>query len=1386
MKARRSLQQLIEDAGVSPVLARQPCLPAPSQPAITASEEDHVLARELLVDQRRRNPDYKDPNKQLKRIFKTSKEKEKLQDTNQWSFSQEEIDQALSAVIDKHTTSPGLVQAFLNLGAKVNFIDTSDDKKSKGIKKPNAVLQRRSTVLQQAATLRRADTVSLFASSGADQTTLDEGLRAALAANDHSCIQELLRHGADINRFPNALADAVRSNNQNLVRLLMRAPKALRPDIVSSCLPAAVQQKSEPIASLLIGNGADPNFNGASALAMAISSRDYRLSVSLVAGPIPLTEVSLQGLLGVVMNMQQTPQETYQFLQLLLCCGLPPGSPGLPALLISATKRNDTPLAQLLIQYGVSTSHNDAECLRNTISNLNWDLAGRILDTPLSPTHASAVLAFLPITTPKSDRFRVIRALVQHGANGPPLAQWLIKAVEESDFQLIDLLLQAGAPLESGNSRALHSAVARKDMQSLQTLLKARPSPQTLSQIFPLLRQGHSPVERLETARLLLQHGARGLEVDQALVDAVADTSTSRDLALITELVRNGANVNHAGGKAISQAVTQADIPILHLLCELKPTSSTTSGALPLAFDANGTRHSSTLQMIELLLKSGIEEGPALVSLKIAVRGGPDNLDIINRLIAANARLLGPAFQTAIALKSTRKKIPIISSLLKMGIPQGSIDEALAAEARHAVDSNDVAVLNLLLENGASVNYNDGEAFSVGVASGNSSLTKLLLSGKEIPSRPSITKAFRALFHDPSLQNRPANQGDRLEIARDLLTRGVDQPAIDSALRTVLDVANAETNIEGLVDLLLQYHANVNTADGTCFVFAAKRSDFVLLNKLLSYNPDYSTLVPTLLTSSLNEEAVVRAVQMCFDHGCISDDLHVVAGSSGIFKKPSLFLALQEYPRSEALVKSLLDHGCNPDITANGIINKTVGEESLPILVWALAQPQKMISSSVIVALLTAGASPTRAAPGSEVVPIGVAARNGREDIVQELLNRGADASARDKWNRSALFYASRTSVTSVVQLLSRHALKDDGSLHEAARCLHLENVSILIKQGHNPNFPSRFHSGRHALGELCLNAEVINAAQLSKARQIIHLLLSNGANPKFRARNERSSIVLCLDNPHSALELTEALLETEVWQDLSDEAHMYRDASGLWYSPIKFVEHVPSPARTRCRTELLELLRDKGCTPRFYSEHPEQPEGAVGMPAPIAALADRQKEHQLSLRLAREAADHARTLEENSHRDLLRRKQEQQDADIAAQAIAQAKWQQLEQSKHEFEMQRVRSAEHMKRAEKAAWHALSVEQERDLATQRLQIEERKASMGYAGEAKLVKLRQQEVEHRAGVERKALEQKEQLYERNVKRQRQLTDRLDESAQLHAKLRQDRPAIEGAPQWGSVD
>ena len=1352
MERRVSLKELIHSAGVSPVDHRQAVLPAPTQPAIVASEDDHVQARSILLDRRAKNPESRNV---LKSIFKSSKEKERAQDSGQ--FSQDELDQALSAVIHSSTTGPGLIQAFLSLGAKVNVIETPEKKKKSGVQ-ANTALRRRSTVLQQAASLRKADGVSILASSGADQQTLDEGLKAALTANDQACIQELLRFGANPNNFPNSLASAVRSNDINFVQLLLRAPKSLRPEIISSALPAAVQQASDAIVSLLVAYGADPNFDSGSALNMAIGRQEYKLAVAMVAGPINLTEPTLQRSLDTAMRLP-TRQVTLQFLQLLFCCGLPPDSRGLSDFLICVAGNNNTAGAKMMISYGVSTATNDAECLREALVNKNWSLVDAILETQVAPQHASAALAVLPSNAPQPDRLRVVSVLLQKGASGPPLSRLLTQATQERDTAMLDLLLGAGASVDSSAKGALYAAVVNRDIQSLRLLLNTRPPPEGLARLFPLLRKDYSPSERREASRLLLEHGARGPGVDQALIDAVEDVSSGRDGALITDMVRKGADVNYQIGRVLSLAATQVDMPLLRLLCNARPKPSSASATLPLAFDSQGGRHSKTFEIIDLLLSYGVEEDSASRALEIAVNGGPGNCDIIERLLNACPRLLGIAFKHATTLSDPQKKAPILDALLEMGVPQESLDQALADETRHAIFTNDTTSTKLLLRRGASVSHNDGEALSVAVASGNSTLTAMLLSGKHQASRSSITRAFRTLFTNE-------NKGNVHALAQELLAHGVEQLAVDAALRVVLSHEHDINDTEKLVDLLLRFNADVNTVDGACFVFAAQKHSHTIFKRLMLHNPKFGVVVPALLGSKLQEEVVVAAIQSCFDHGCTSDQFDV-----GYTKTPLLITAMAVYPRNIDLIKLLLDNGLDPNVSTTAILHPSKSHETLPALLWALAQPQKRISDAVITALLDAGACVTRVSTASQMTALMLAASEGRRELVSTLLERGADADARDEWNKSALFYASGSaSGESMVKALAPRTLKNDGSLHEAARELNIEAVRTLIDHGHDPNYPSRLHGGRNALGELCLNATVTTSIERTKLRQLLYLLLSNGAKPKFRARNERSAVILALDNAYSALPVTDALLETEVWQELNDEAHVYCDAaSGLYYSPYSYVDLIAAPARASVKPALLELLRDKACLPVYYSQSPLQPVGAVGIPTRIAKLVDQQKHHELTIRHEKEKFEHSRTMEETNHKDVLRRKREGLEAELALQTQATKHYTALEQQKHEFEVHRMREAEHMKRNEKKTWHDLIMQQEQDAAARRQSVEDRKMSATMAAESHLIEKRKEEVEHRANLERKMLKEKEEHYERNAKRQKEV-----------------RQIEGGVPQWGTVD
>lgn len=636
--------------------------------------------------------------------------------------------------------------------------------------------------------------------------------------------------------------------------------------------------------------------------------------------------------------------------------------------------------------------------------------------------------------------------------------------------------------------------------------------------------------------------------------------------------------MNYDNGQVIKLAVSQADVAILRLLCGANPSMPNKSAAIPLIFDTSGNRLSSAASLLELLLTGGVEEESAMQALQIAIKGGSDNINLIDRLVAADARLIGHAFDCVMLLDNARHKEVILRFLLNKGISQETLDQALVIESQRAVEMNDTTIMKLFLEHGASINYDSGKALVNATSVGNGSLVTLLLNGRDTPSQATATHAFQALF-DPANLRQPKSinpssdnaggkmcgqiSGNYTDIANKLLVRGVDQHAIDMALRAVLDPENGLEDIETLVDRLLSYRAEVNAGNGVCFILAARRSS-MLFSKLLLHQPHFTTLIPSLIESNFEEKNLVQLLETCFEHGCTADDLD-------LSRPPSLILAVQRYPRSEALAKILLDHGCNPDGSVPGIIDHASGEESTHILLWALAQPQKFVSSAVVLTLLNSGASATRVAPVSEIAPIAVAAREGRADIVNALLEKGADASIRDNRNRSALFYASSSSVTSVVDALTPHALKNDGSLHEAVRSLQLDAASTLIKFGHSPSFASRLHGGRDALGELCLNGELNTSVQRSTARRLLRLLLDNGARPDFRSRNERSAVILALDNPYNPLTMADMLLETEVWEQLNDEKHMFHDpVKGLWYSPLSYVEQISSPARTAQKQELL------------------------------------------------------------------------------------------------------------------------------------------------------------------------------------------------------------------------
>lgn len=83
-----------------------------------------------------------------------------------------------------------------------------------------------------------------------------------------------------------------------------------------------------------------------------------------------------------------------------------------------------------------------------------------------------------------------------------------------------------------------------------------------------------------------------------------------------------------------------------------------------------------------------------------------------------------------------------------------------------------------------------------------------------------------------------------------------------------------------------------------------------------------------------------------------------------------LIIVMQTYPYNAPLLRSLLNHGWNPEVTIREVIEPTTGEEAISAPLWALLQPQKRISDSVVRELLEAAPSVTRPSPTSDMTPL--------------------------------------------------------------------------------------------------------------------------------------------------------------------------------------------------------------------------------------------------------------------------------------------------------------------------------------------------------------------------------------------------------------------------------
>ena len=247
---------------------------------------------------------------------------------------------------------------------------------------------------------------------------------------------------------------------------------------------------------------------------------------------------------------------------------------------------------------------------------------------------------------------------------------------------------------------------------------------------------------------------------------------------------------------------------------------------------------------------------------------------------------------------------------------------------------------------------------------------------------------------------------------------------------------------------------------------------------------------------------------------------------------------------------------------------------------------------------------------GSGMTLLILAARFRRHDIISKLISKKVNVSAKDRYERSALFYASRNGdLNSVRALMGAKASPDDGSLHEAARELHSDIVEALTdpkhKIKHNVMLQSTMieHGRRIAFDEMLLRCDP-ETGGLSKTESTIRALAKAMLLAKKDFQLGEDEFFRGLNNA-KPVTLLKALLNCGLKKQLQDgdllKKFTAKNGAAYYYSPTTYILRGLSYGPIQQPSQVLSYLYDQGVKDCFYAPMFEwQPPDSQNMPAPI------------------------------------------------------------------------------------------------------------------------------------------------------------------------------------------
>ncbi|PMD32806.1 hypothetical protein L207DRAFT_590496 [Hyaloscypha variabilis F] len=420
-------------------------------------------------------------------------------------------------------------------------------------------------------------------------------------------------------------------------------------DSCSKALLIAVTIQKDELCRIFLEKGASVDFKGGASITTAARSENAGILELLVGGEFQQpTNASLVPAFEVVLSLPSPFPKKKKLIQLILDAGLQ--GPALDAALVTVSKKGQEGLSmvKLFLDYGASVSAHGGEALDISARSGNLELLQMLLQGrhQPSPQIFSRIFQSALKLDAKTRHLAIEMILRANMAIDVQVAAALDGLVQDRipDMQTIKVLLSFHASVHYENHRPLVTAGKTFNKTLLILLLGHSRDASAPSVVFDALMKTDSfwgKRDAFAILTLLLENGATGIAVDDALIKAVTDNQPDTRHFEVT-LLQHGASIDHKDGEALQIATERGEAALVRRMLEMKPTSETVSMAFPYAYvcklpEANALAvidsfvELSTEELYPGFMHPEIPEPPVFLSVKHY----PNNVEILAATLKA-------------------------------------------------------------------------------------------------------------------------------------------------------------------------------------------------------------------------------------------------------------------------------------------------------------------------------------------------------------------------------------------------------------------------------------------------------------------------------------------------------------------------------------------------------------------------------------------------------------------------------------------------------------------------------------------------------------------------------------------------------------------------------